>query len=468
MNQAQQGKKPLLTLLAVLASLFLIAAACGSDSADGDDGDDSGEDGGDGEGRIINVAIVENGNMEDIAELTPELFTAETGIEVNYTLLDEATIRQLVTREVGGGETDEEGNFDVVMVGLYDTPQFAATGGITPLDSFFEGDDEWNVDDITSSVRDGLTFDDELYAAPFYAESSFIMYRADVLEEAGLEFSENPTWQEVAEIAQAIDTDERAGICLRGQPGWGNLGASFTTVLNTFGGTWWEANEDGTPGAAQVDQPEFREALEFYIDLLDTAGQDDPTSVNFPECLSLYQNDQVAMWYDATVAAGFVQTEGAGAGVSAFAPAPVVDTDSSGWLWSWNLAIPEATEDKDTAWEFVRWATSSEYLEAAGQDERVGWATVPPGARVSLYENEDYLAAADTFASATLASLEAADPVNPGTTDRPGLGGVQFVGIPEWQDIGNRCTERLADAIAGEDIDAAIADCQEIASEVSQ
>ncbi len=467
MNQAQQGKKPLLTLLAVLASLFLIAAACGDDgdSEAGGEGGESGESDGD---RSINVAIVGgNPQMEDIQALTPELFTEDSGIEVNYTALDEGQIRQLVSRELTG----DDGNFDVVMVGLYDTPLFAAAGNLAPLTEFAEADEEYNVEGIFQSVRDGLSVDGDLFAAPFYAESSFLAYRADLFEEAGVEpLSDNPTWEEVAAAARAIDSEDVSGICLRGLAGWGDLGASFTTVLNTFGGTWWEANEDGTPGAAQVDQPEFREALEFYVDLLADAGQDDAANSSFNQCRELYEAGGTAMWYDATVGASFLDAaDSAVVGNNVYVQAPVAETDASGWLWSWNLAIPEFVEDKETAWEFVSWATSEQYLEDAAVALDGGWAAVPPGTRTALYENEEYLAAAEAFAQPTLDAIAAADPTNPGTTPRPGLGGVQFVGIPEWQAFGTACTEQLSSVIAGAvDIDSAIAECQRLAEEISQ
>ena len=58
--------------------------------------------------------------MEDIANLTPELFTADTGINVNYTVLDEGTLREVTTRDVGAGGQQ----FDVVMIGMYEAPQF--------------------------------------------------------------------------------------------------------------------------------------------------------------------------------------------------------------------------------------------------------------------------------------------------------------------------------------------------------
>lgn len=438
---------------ALLAGLAL--AGCGGDDDDG--GGASGD-------NAINVAIVDNPQMKDIADLTPSLFTKKSGIKVNYTILDEGTLRQVTTRDVAAGGRQ----FDVVMIGPFEAPQFGRDGYVTDLTKFASGDSSYQLDDIIGSVRNALSFEGKLYAAPFYAESSFLMYRKDVLDEAGLTMPEQPTWDEVAEIAREIDSPDMAGICLRGKPGWGDLGASFTTVLNTFGGTWWSANSDGSVGEAMVDQPEFREALQFYVDLVRDAGQKDAASSSFNECLSQYKDGKVAMWYDATVAAGLLEADDSDVkGKNGYAPAPVKETDASGWLWSWALAIPQTSEKADLAWKYISFATGPGYLKQAGSKIPGGWAAIPPGTRESTYEIPEYKEAAAAFAEATLDSIAAAPIDNPGTTKRPGVPGVQYVGVPEFQDVGNQCTQEFSAVIAGRSsIDSALENCQNVASQV--
>ena len=318
---------------ALLAVAAVVAAGCGGD-------DDSGSGDGDGKGTTINVAIVGQPADGGHRRLTPDLFTAETGIAVEYTVLEEGTLREVVTRDVGaGGE-----QFDVVMIGMYEAPQFGANGWLVDLTPYAEADEAYNIDDLIPSVRSGLSVDDALYASPFYAESSFLMYRQDVMDEAGIEMPAQPDVGRGRRDRPPVDTDEMAGICLRGKPGWGDLGASFTTVLNTFGGTWWSANDDGSIGEAQIDQPEFREALEFYVGLLNDAGEDDAANASFNECLAQYRDGKVAMWYDATVAAGLLEADDSEVqGLNGYVMAPVKETEASGWLWAWALAIPQTS-----------------------------------------------------------------------------------------------------------------------------
>src|SRR5258706_15752313 len=432
-------------VVAIVAAATLAATATGGTAA-----------------KTISVAIVANPQMQDIASLTPSLFTAQTGIKVKYTILDEGKLREVTTRDVGAGGK----SFDAVMIGMYETPQFGTAGLLQNLSPMAKADKSYNYGDLIPAVRNGLSAKGNLYASPFYAESSFLMYRKDVLKAKGLTMPLHPTWQQVATIAEKVNSSNMAGICLRGKPGWGDLGAAFTTVLNTFGGTWWSAKADGSPDKAQVDQPAFKTALDFYAGLVQKAGEKDVANSSFNECLAQYQAGKVAMWYDATVAAGLLEAANSPVkGKNGFAFAPTDKTQSSGWLWSWALAIPKSSPDPTDAWKYIAWATSAQYIRAAGTHTKGGWAAIPPGTRLSTYRIPQYQKAAKAFAATTLAAMKAAPINNPGTTKRPGLPGVQYVGIPQFQDVGNRCTQLFSSVIAGslKDTDA-ISQCQDIAS----
>ena len=273
----------------------------------------------------------------------------------------------------------------------------------------------------------------------------------------------------MAAIARKVNTSSMAGICLRGKPGWGDLGAAFTTVLNTYGGTWWSAKADGTIDKAQVDQPAFKQALQFYVNLVKDAGEKDAANSSFNECLSQYKDGKVAMWYDATVAAGLLEASDSPVkGKNGFAMAPTVNTPASGWLWAWSLAIPKSNPNPDLAWQYISFATGPDYLKEAGSRIDGGWAAIPPATRKSTYEIPQYKKVASAFGPPTLAAIAAAPINDPGTTKRPGLPAVQFVGVPEFQDVGNQCTEQFSSVIAGRaNIDDALKKCQDVASQAA-
>jgi sorbitol/mannitol transport system substrate-binding protein len=417
-------------------------------------------------GGSINVAIVDTPQNEDLARLTPSLFTTRTGIKVNYTILDEGTLREVTTRDVASRGRA----FDAVMLGPYEAPQFGRDGHIVDLTRLAAADRAYALDDVIPSVRNALSYDGQLYASPFYGESSFLMYRKDVLRNAGIAMPAHPTWTQVAAIARRIDTPARAGICLRGKAGWGERGAPFNTVVNTFGGTWWSAKPYGAVGEAMVDRPPFHRALQFYADLVRDAGERHPADAAYNQCLAQYRGGKVAMWYDATVAASNLEADDSPVrGKNGYVPAPVEKTLDAGWLWSWALAIPASSSRRDLAWRYIAWATGPRYIREAGPRIPGGWPTVPPGTRRSTYRIPDYRKATAAFARPTLTAIESAPVGHPGTTPRPGLPGTFYVGIPEYQNVANQCTEQFSGVIRGElSVDAALANCQNVAAPVGQ
>jgi sorbitol/mannitol transport system substrate-binding protein len=257
-----------------------------------------------------------------------------------------------------------------------------------------------------------------------------------------------------------------AGICLRGKAGWGELGATFTTVLNTFGGTWWSAKPDGSVGRAMVDQSEFRKALQFYVSLVRDAGESGASRAGYNECLARYLSGKVAMWYDATVAAGLLEADDSQVrGKNGYAAAPVERTKSSAWLWSWAFAIPTSSNTANLGWKYIAWATGPQYITEAGPRIPGGWAATAPGTRRSTYEIPQYQEAARAFAGPTLEAIKSAPVENPGATKRPGNPGVQYVGVPQFQNVGDQCTAQFSAVIAGRSsIDSALGNCQRIAS----
>lgn len=416
--------------------------------------------GGDGGADSINVLMVNNPQMIDLQRLTAEHFTAETGIEVNFTTLPENDVRDKISQEF----TSQAGQYDVATLSNFEIPIYAKAGWISPMDDFIAGDPDFDQDDILAPMTTSLSSEGQVYGQPFYGESSFLMYRKDVLAAEGVTMPERPTWPEVAEIAAQVDGAEpgMAGICLRGQPGWGQVFAPLTTVVNTFGGTWFE--EDWTP---KVDAPEFTEAVEFYVDLVREHGQRGAPQAGFTECLNNMTQGSAAMWYDATSAAGSLEAPDSPVrGKLGYAPAPVVETDSAGWLYAWSWAIQAASEKQQNAWEFISWASSKEYEELVG--EELGWSRVPAGKRASTYENEDYLAEAGAFAEPTKAAIESADPEDPGVQPRPAIG-VQFVDIPEFPDLGTQVSQDVSSAIAGQiSVEEALRNGQALAEDVAE
>jgi sorbitol/mannitol transport system substrate-binding protein len=386
----------------------------------------------------ITIATVNNGDMIRMQGYT-DRFTAETGIGVEWVTLEENVLRQRVTTDI----TTRGGQFDIMTIGMYETPIWGANGWLVPLEDLSA---DYDVDDILPAMRNGLSYEGTLYAAPFYGESSMVMYRTDLMEQAGLEMPDAPTWEFIREAAAAMDDPENDinGICLRGKAGWGEGGAFITVTANSFGARWFD--ENWTP---QFDQPEWEEALTFFVNLMNDYGPAGYATNGFNENLSLFQQGKCGMWIDATVAASFVTNpeDSTVADHVGFALAPNKDgvEKRSNWLWAWALAIPAGTQKADAAKQFIEWATSKDYIELVAENE--GWANVPPGARTSLYETPEYQDV--PFAKMTLDSINAADPTDP-TVDPVPYVGIQFVAIPEFAGIATQVSQEFSAVYAGQ------------------
>ena len=438
----------------VAVALLLVSSVAGCAGWGGGGGGAGGAD-------SITVLMVNNPQMVDLQKLTADNFTKQTGIKVNFTVLPENDVRDKISQEF----SSQAGQYDVASVSNFEIPIYAKSKWIAPLSDYIGQDASFDQDDVLKPMTQSMTAEDgKIYGEPFYGESSFLMYRKDVLAAKGVTMPAKPTWQQVADIAAKVDNAQPGmrGICLRGQPGWGQLFAPLTTVVNTFGGTWFTQDWQ-----AKVDAPEFTEATKFYVDLVRAHGEAGAPQAGFTECLNNTIQSNVAMWYDATSAAGSLEAPNSPVkGKMGYAPAPVVKTDSSGWLYAWAWGIQEASKKKDNAWKFISWASGKDYEKLVG--EKVGWSNVPAGKRASTYEIPEYVKEAAAFAEPTKSAIENADPTDPGVQPRPAPG-IQFVDIPEFPDLGTQVSQDVSSAIAGRmSVDEALKRGQTLADDVAE
>ena len=389
--------------------------------------------------ETITIATVDNGDMIRMQGLTDDFENDNPGIELDWVTLDENVLRQRVTTDIA----TKAGRFDVMTIGTYEVPIWAERGWLVPLDDLGEG---YDADDILPPIREALSLDGTMHAAPFYGESSFTMYRTDLFEAAGLEMPERPTWNFIRTAASTIgeQNDEVHGICLRGKPGWGENVALITAMANSYGARWFDA--DWQP---QFDSEAWASAVNDYVSLVRDYGPPDAELNGYTETLSLFQNGECAIWIDATVAASSItdpETSNVADRVG-FALAPGRGLGkTANWLWVWALGVSSGSEHQEEAKRFVAWATSKDYTGLVAEEE--GWVNAPPGTRQSLYENPEYLEAAP-FAEMVLTSIQAADPSSPTVDDVP-YTGIQYVAIPEFPGMATAVGSQIAKALAGE------------------
>ncbi|WP_255952631.1 ABC transporter substrate-binding protein [Streptomyces odontomachi] len=412
-------------------------------------------------GDSINVLMVNNPQMVELQKLTKKYFTEQTGIKVNFTVLPENDVRDKISQDFA----NQAGQYDVATLSNYEIPIYARNGWLRDMNGYVAKDPGFDQPDILPPMRQSLTGDDgRTYGQPFYGESSFLMYRKDVFAAKHLTMPAHPTWQQVADLAARADGARPGmrGICLRGLPGWGEMAAPLTTVVNTFGGTWFDKD-----WKARLDGKGFKDAVKFYVDLVRSHGESGAAQSGFAECLNTMTQGRTAMWYDATSAAGSLEAAKSPVkGKIGYVAAPTVRTKASGWLYTWAWGMQKASRNPDKAWKFVSWASGKDYERLVGRE--FGWADVPAGKRASTYRIPQYRKEAAAFEEVTRAAIESASPRDPGVQQRP-VPGIQFVDIPEFTDLGTKVSQELSAAVAGrQSVDAALRKSQQLAEPIAK
>ena len=403
----------------------------------------------------LTIATVNNGHMITMQRLAVEFIDQNPGTSLNWVTFSEGELRDQVTKDI----TEQRGQFDVMTIGMYEAPIWGARGWLAPL----EFTESYDVDDLLPAIRDGLSHEGTLYAAPFYGESSMIMYRSDLMRDAGISFGDNPSWEDVIGAAEAMTDRENGvyGICLRGKPGWGDNMAFLTTMANSFGAQLFDESWQPT-----LDTEEWKTAVSLYIETLDKYGPPGSEGNSFNEILSLFNAGRCGMWIDATIAASFITDpeQSEVANDVAFAQAPSgVTTKGANWLWAWALAVPAGSNATEEATDFIEWATSKAYIELVG--EKRSWGQVPTGTRQSTYSNAKFQDAA-VFADAELNAILSADPQDSTLNPTPYVG-VQFASIPEFADIGGYMGAQMTQALQGDlSVEEALSNAQAYADRV--
>jgi len=398
----------------------------------------------------LTIATVNNGDMVVMQRLSSQFEQQHPDIHLRWVVLEENVLRQRVTTDIA----TKAGQFDILTIGNYEVPIWAKQGWLRPMDGLPAS---YDVNDLLKPVRDALTYDGKLYAVPFYAESAMTYYRTDLFQKAGLAMPEAPTYDQIRQFADKITDkgNQVYGMCLRGKPGWGENMAYVTTLVDAMGGQWFDKDWKPT-----IDTPPWHTAVTYYDDILKADGPPGASSNGFNENLALFASGHCGMWIDATVAGGmlFDKKQSQVADKVGFAPMPTGSTKGGPtWLWSWNLAIPATSKQADAATAFVTWATSKDYIALVAKEN--GWVSVPPGTRVSTYDNPDYQKVAP-FAGFVRRAIEVANPNGQTAQPRP-YTGAQFVAIPEFQGIGTQVGQTIAGTLTGQStVDAALKSAQ--------
>lgn len=416
--------------------------------------------------ETLTIVTVNNPDMTVMKTLGPEFEKENPDIKLKWSVLGEGELNARVMTDV----TTHSSSFDIVSVGPFEVKNWSKNDWLVSLSDKFKKYPDiaqtYDVDDLVPTVRDALSSDGSLYALPFYAEASMTFYRKDLFKAASIDMPEKPTWPQVMEFAKKLNKPDQNiyGICLRGQPIWTGGLITMNMVANAAGARWFDEHWN-----AQFNTPEWKTALQFYVDLA-KFGPPGVTGNNYTENLNLFAQGRCAIWIDATVAAGYLSnqknsTVAAETGYVQSPVGPVTDKGAVGFH-SWALAIPKTTPNADAAFKFINWATSKKY-QALVAETQGGWNAVPPGTRKSLYENPEYKSAAKAFAGPVYKALLAAKTTDANAKPIP-YQGVAYFYFPEYAGLATEIAQYFSGAVAGQySVDDALSQAQSAAEKMA-
>lgn len=303
--------------------------------------------------------------VDSVVRHTPE-FEELTGHRVAHRIVPSD---HFFANEIHDELKDGTGS-DVFMSGPVLMWEHLPHGVVQPLDDFVaRADDAWDADDFLPPVlaanRWTGRFGDPLGEGPLLGipvncESYNLAVNRPVLERLQIEVP--TTWSEYFTAAEAIAATGTRGFAQRGLDTWHTMYTGFATQVWGYGGR--DFTPDGS--AAVADAPALAAASDF-VRHLRTSGPADWTNQRWYELAMDFCAGDYGLIVDSDHYAPYY--EGAGSamvGRVGYAPTPVGPTgEPTANLWTWSLLMNARSQQKDAAWQFMQWASSSTFLERA-------------------------------------------------------------------------------------------------------
>lgn len=364
-------KRKWMCLLCCLMTAVMLITACGTSGTE----DAGTEDGYSGTKLVIGVEAGAP-NIEFYKNNVQE-FTDQTGIEVEWVEIPHDNMHERFVQEA----ISKSGAIDI-----YDTDQpwiseFASKGYLEPLGDKLTEDDKA---DFYAAALDASSYEGEIYSVPFFVHTPIVFYRTDLFEEAGI--TEFPTtWEEYAEAAKKLTNDEVYGTIIEAK----QAGEPVTHLVDWFyqaGGSIIDSENNVT-----VNSEENKNAFEFMLKMMYEDESVMPGSIGYDnaDVHNLFMQGKVAMvknWpYMYAMAKDPEQSKVSEDFAVAIQPA---GKEQSSAAWTWGFGISSSSKNKDAAWEFIKWATSSEKLAELGITNA---NPVPRSSSLEIVKNSDTL-----------------------------------------------------------------------------
>jgi multiple sugar transport system substrate-binding protein len=180
-HRARRG----LVVAAATAVLASSLAACGSDSS---------------ATPTLNWYInPDSGGQAEIADRCTQAAQGRYTIAVSTLPRDSPSQREQLVRRLAANDS----SIDLMSLDPPYIPEFAQAGFLAPVPPEVAAR---VTEGVVQSAIDGSTWDNELVAIPFWANTQLLWYRKSVVQAAGLDMSQPVTWEQIVQAAQQTGT----------------------------------------------------------------------------------------------------------------------------------------------------------------------------------------------------------------------------------------------------------------------
>ena len=357
--------KKALSLILALAMALSLAACGGSKTETPADNDGSTADNTSAEPTQMTL-ILRGGTYAEALKASLPDFEAEHNVKID---VQELSFDDLHTG-IALDAVNSTGAYDLCMVDGSWMAEFTENNVLANLSEMGYSFD----DDIIPATTTICKVDDNIYLAPFFGNVTVMLYNKQLIADAGYTPEDITTFEDLKVIAQKTKDAGKTGFLIRGGSA-DNIVSDFIPHLLVHGG--WVIDENNQP---TVDTPEFKAAMQEYLDLYALGGTMD-------------KDDIVAAIDGGTAALGqawpgwYVPTADTAANYTVI-PTKLNDSDTpknTSMYGVWCIGIPNNAPHKDLALELLEYVMSPEVQLAS-----IEVGGVP--CRTSCLLNEDVLA----------------------------------------------------------------------------